>query len=225
MAFTDPDTLPATPRMRFDRWRLRARRALLRHRRILAALLTCVAVGAGLAATASPDPTTVPVLVAARALPAGAALSSDDLLLVDFRPGTPPAGTTDDPAAITGRLLAAPVAAGEPITGVRLVGAELAQAQPGLRAVPVRLPDPGMVALLEVGDLIDLVSAAPEDGAVSTVATGVPVLALPADDPGGAATSSGLPGSLVVVGLTPAEVPEVARATLRSFVTYTWSER
>lgn len=200
-------------------------RAVLRRRRLLAALLTAVAVWAGLVATSSPAPQTTPVLVAARDLPAGTSLSIDDVVSVGFRADTAPSQVIYDAEAVAGRLLAAPVTAGEPITLVRLVGADLADAHPGLRAVPLRLPDPGMVALLEVGDLIDLVAAAPEDGTVSTVAVAVPVLALPAVDPGGSATASGLPGSLVVVGIAPQEMAPVTSAALTSFLTYTWSER
>jgi Flp pilus assembly protein CpaB len=212
-------------RVRLDRARLRVRRAVLRRRRLLAALLTGVAVAAGLSATSSPTPATRLVLVAARDLPAGAVLAAEDLRQVGFRPGTEPSGALTDAAPLAGRLLAGPVGAGEPVTAVRLVGADLAAAQPGRRAVPVRLPDPGMVALLEVGDRVDLVAADPEDASVTTVARGVPVLALPAVDAGGSATASGLPGGLVVVGLTVAEVAPVTAAALRSFVTYTWSER
>ncbi|CAN5410044.1 SAF domain-containing protein [soil metagenome] len=205
--------------------RLRLRRGLLRRRRLLASLLTAVAVWAGLSATAGPATETVPVLVAAHDLPGGVALSPDDIVVVGFRPGTEPSAAFGDAASLAGRLLAAPMSAGEPITTVRLVGDVLADAQPGRRAVPLRLPDPGMVALLEVGDLIDLIAADPEDAHVVTVATGVPVLAVPANDPGGTATTSGLPGGLIVVGLTPAEVAPVSAATLASFVTFTWAER
>lgn len=221
----DDDGPRPSPRARVDRGRLRLRRAVLRRRRPLAALLTCVAVGAGLSVASGPPEETVPALVAARDLPAGAALTPDDVVRTDFRPGTVPDGAVGEAGALAGRLLAAPVTAGEPITSVRLVGADLAATQPGRRAVPLRLPDPGMVALLEVGDLVDLVAADPEDGEVTTVATAVPVLALPSADAGGTATSSGLPGGLVVVGLTPSEVAPVTSAALRAFVTYTWSDR
>ena len=166
----------------------------------------------------------MPVLVAARDLPAGTSLTAGDLASVRFRPGSAPSDVVPDADDVAGRLLAAPVTEGEPITSVRLLGADLAAAHPGLRAVPLRLPDPGMVALLEVGDQIDLVATDPEDGQVSTVAAGVPVLALPSD-PGGSVTASGLPGSLVVVGLAPGGIAPVASAVLRTFVTYTWSAR
>lgn len=223
MSFTDPDVSRPLPRARLDRALLGLRRLVLRRRRLLAALLATVAVGAGLSVASTPPQETVPVVVAARDLPAGATLSPDDVVSVGFRPGTPPADALGDEDALVGRLLAAPVTSGEPITAVRLVGADLAAAHPELRVVPLRMPDPGLVALLEVGDLIDLVAADPEDGQVTTLAIAVPVLALPASD--SSTTAAGLPGSLVVVGLRPAEVAPVASAALRAFVTYTWSGR
>lgn len=201
--------------------RLRSlRRAVLRRRRPLAALLTAVAVAAGLHAAAGPEPPSVPVVVAARDLPAGAALSSDDLRTVRFAPGTAPADAVDDPV---GEVLAAPVRAGEPVTDVRLVGPGLTTGRPDLVAVPVRLPDPGMVALLDVGDRVDLVAADPQEGGADVVADDVPVLAIPAYDE--AATAAGLPGRLVVVGATPAQVAPLAEAAVRSFVTFTWPNR
>ena len=223
MPFTDPDTSRPPARARLDRALLHLRRVVLRRRRLLAALLATVAVGAGLSVTSTPPQETVPVVVAARDLPAGAALSPDDVVTVGFRPGTTPVDALGDVGDLSGRLLAAPVTSGEPITSVRLVGTDLAQAHPELRVVPLRLPDPGMVGLLQVGDLIDLVAADPEDGQVTTLALAVPVLALPSSD--SSTTAAGLPGSLVVVGLSPAEVAPVASAALRSFVTYTWSGR
>ena len=204
---------------------LRAQRAVLRRRRLLAALLAATAVWTGLGVVAPPTPATVPVLVAARDLPAGTLLTDADLVEIGFRPDTAPVGAARSEGAVTGRILAAPLMQGEPITLVRLVGADLAAAQPGRRAVPVRLPDPGMVALLEVGDQVDLIAASPKDGAVSTVAVGVPVLALPAPDQGTGATASGLPGRLVILGLTPTEIAPVAAAALSEFLTYTWSAR
>ena len=51
------------------------RRAVLRRRRLLAALLTAVAVASGVHAVAAPPPARVGVLVAARDLPAGSLLT------------------------------------------------------------------------------------------------------------------------------------------------------
>jgi Flp pilus assembly protein CpaB len=198
--------------------RRRLRHAVLRRRRLLAALLTAVAVAAGLHSVAAPPPATVRVSVAARDLPAGEILSADDLVRADFAPGSVPDDLAGD---AVGRTLAAPLRRGEPVTAVRLVGPLLTDGTPGLVATPVRLPDSGMVALLEVGDRIDLVAADPQAGDAEVVASDLPVLALPHDDEASAA--AGLPGRLVVVGATPEEVGPIAAAAVRAFVTYTWS--
>jgi len=209
---------PNLTRDRLTGLRRHLRRALLRRRRPLAAVLTAVAVAAGLHAVAAPPPATVPVVVAAHDLPAGAVLTADDLVPADFAPGSVP----DDLAgAAVGRTLAAPLRRGEPVTVVRLVGPSLTDGTPGLVATPVRLPDAGMVALLEVGDRVDLLAADPQTGGAEVVAADLPVLALPQG--GEADAASGLPGRLVVVGVPRDEVGPIAAAAVRTFVTFTWS--
>jgi hypothetical protein len=197
------------------------RRAVLRRRRLLAGVLTAVAVAAGLHAVAAPPPATVPVLVAARNLPAGAELQAADLVSAEFAPGSAPDDLVDDPV---GRTLAAPLTRGEAVTDVRLIGAQLADGFDGLTATPVRLPDAGMVDLLRVGDHIDLVAADPRGTGAETVAVDAPVLAIPSEAAGGPGTA-GLPGRLVVVGIEDDEVDTVAAAAVGSFVTFTWSGR
>jgi Flp pilus assembly protein CpaB len=208
-----------TPARLVDRLRP-VRRAVLRRRRLIAALLAGIAVAAGVHAAAGPAPATVPVLVAARDLPAGVRIGAADLETVRFAPGSAPEAAADDPV---GEVLAAPLRSGEPVTDVRLVGPELTAGRPDLVAVPVRLPDPGMVALLDVGDRIDLLATDPQAGGATAVATDVPVLAIPgADDQ---TSASGLPGRLVVVGAEATEVNALAEAVVRSVVTYTWRDR
>lgn len=195
------------------------RRAVLRRRRLLAGLLTAVAVAAGLQATTAPPPSRVTVLVAAHDLPAGTVLATDDVRRVGFAPGSVPEGVADDPS---GRTLAAPMRAGEPVTDVRLVGPALTDGYPGLVAVPVRLPDAGMAELLRVGDRIDLVSADPQGRSAVTVAADVPVLALP--DTPTEVGATGLTGRLVVVGAQPGDVARIADASVRTFVTIAFSD-
>ncbi|WP_193614369.1 SAF domain-containing protein [Nocardioides lijunqiniae] len=207
-------------RSRLARAHRRVRRAVLRRRRLLAAVLTAVALAAGLHSVAAPPPARVEVVVAARDLPAGTVLSPGDLVEASFAPGSVP----DDLAeGAVGRTLASPLRRGEAVTSVRLVGPALADGHPGRVATPVRLPDPGMAALLTVGDRIDLVAADPQGGDAEVVAHDVPVLALPADD--GAASATGLPGRLVVVGASAGEVAVVTAAAVRAVVTFTWAER
>ncbi|MEI5676503.1 MULTISPECIES: SAF domain-containing protein [unclassified Nocardioides] len=195
------------------------RRAVLARRRLLAALLAGVAVAAGLRAAAEPPPATVAVTVAARDVPAGVALSPGDLTTAAFAPGTVPDELADD---AVGRVLASPLRRGEPVTDVRLVGPGLAAGHPGRVALPVRLPDAGMAGLLRVGDVVDLVAADPQGGEPQLVAAAVPVLALPA---GTAETGgTGLGGRLVVVGARPDDVPLIADAAVRLFLTYAFGD-
>ncbi len=79
-----------------------------------------------------------------------------------------------------------------------------------------------MVALLEVGDTVDLVATDPQHATAATVAAQVPVLALPLPDASDPGTGT-LPGRLVVLGLTDSEVPEVSAAAIAQFLTFTWS--
>ncbi len=197
------------------------RRAVLRRRRLLAALLAAVAVASGIRAAAAPPPARVGVLVAAHDLAAGSVLGSDDLTTARFAADTVPAGLGGSPE---GRVLAAPLRAGEPVTDVRLVGRALAASYPGLTAVPVRLPDAGMADLLRVGDRVDLVAADPQGSGASVVAADVPVLALPAPAPADAgAGTGGLPGRLVVVGAGTTDVPRIADASVRYFLTFVYA--
>lgn len=193
---------------------------MLARRRLLAAVLSAVAVAAGVQAATADPPATVGVLVAAHDLPAGTPLGDRDLRTAEFAPGSVPGGVV---AAPVGRTLAAPLRAGEPVTDVRLVGPAITDGYPGLVAVPVRLPDAGVAALLAVGDEIDLVAVDPQGADVEVVATEVPVLALPADDgEAGIVAAGGLGGRLVVVGADPADATRIADASVRTFLTVTW---
>src|SRR3954452_12489027 len=189
------------------------RRAVLARRRLLAAALTATAVAAGVPAVAAPPPAEISVLVAARDLPAGTVLTPGDLTSAAFAPGSVPAGLAPD---ASGRTLAAPMRAGEPVTDARLVGPALTEGYPGRAAVPVRLPDAGMAGLLRVGDRIDLVSADPQGASAEVVAADVPVLALP--DTPTEVGAAGLTGRLVVVGAERGDVSRIADASVRTFV-------
>jgi len=196
----------------------RVRRAVLRRRRLLAALCALVAVWAGLRATAAPAEPLVTVTVAAHDLGAGTVLAPGDLTTVGFAPGSVPAGHIRDPV---GRQLAGPVRRGEPITDTALVGASLVRDRPDLVALPVRLPDTAMAELLRVGDEVDLVSADPQGGPAATVARDALVLALP--PPPSDAAADGLPGRMVVLGVHQIEVTAVSSATVTRFLTVAWS--
>lgn len=191
---------------------------MLARRRPLAALLAGAAVVAGVHELRPPPPEVQAVLTAARDLPAGTTLARGDLTTVDYASGTAPTGLA---ASAVGRVLAAPLRRGEPVTDVRLVGAPLAAAYPDAVAVPVRLPDAGMAALLRVGDRIDLVAADPQGSTARLVASDLAVVALPGVDD--EATVSGLPGRLVVLAVPPGAVPALAQSAVTGFLTFAYA--
>ncbi|GHJ59109.1 hypothetical protein NOK12_16270 [Nocardioides sp. OK12] len=212
---------PDPPLTRLRRAAHGVRRSLLARRRPLAALLSAVAVLAGLHVTTQPPPATVPVLVAARDLPGGAVLGPGDLVTVDFSPASVPEGLAEAPL---GEVLAAPLARGEVVSRARLVGPGLAQSAPsGVAALPVRLPDPEAVALLRVGDRIDLVATDPAEGGSRVVALDVAVLALPPPDGAPGSAASGLSGRVVVLGVPAPVVTTISEAAARSFLSYAWA--
>lgn len=199
------------------RW---ARRVVLRRRRPLAAILAAAAVAAGIHAASAPPLPHVSVLVARHDLAAGVVLTADDVGPARFAEGTAPDGALVGADAVVGHMLASPLRRGEPVTDVRLVGASLTEGRPGQVALPVRLPDAGMVALLHVGDRIDLLAVDPQGAGAELVARDVGVLALPpaTDDPG-----SGFSGRLVVLGTTSDQVAPIAEAAVRAVLGFSYA--
>ncbi|MFW6772724.1 SAF domain-containing protein [Nocardioides sp. CPCC 205120] len=192
------------------------RRVFARHRRALGAALLGVAVLVGVQAFATPAPPTTEVVVAARPVAAGAELTRADLttLAVPADVAPPAAPSIDE---LVGRATAGPIAEREPVTETRLASVATIAAGAGEVAVPVRLPDPAMADLLRVGDVVDLVATAAEDGTTTTVARDVRVSALPrpAEDPAGELVS----GRLVVFAAPPGDALDIARAGAQDFLT------
>lgn len=218
-----PPSLPRMPSRALDP-RLSAltrgvRRAVLRRRRLLAAACLAGAVLTGLQAVAPPPPPTVPVLTAARDLAAGRVLGPDDLRTARFASGTEPSGGTTAAEAV-GRVLAAPLRRGEPVTDLRLVSPDLLSGYPGLVAAPVPLPDPAVAGLLRVGDRVDLLAADPRGGEATVLADDAPVIALPAAPDGMAAEAR---TRLVVLGLTESASRQVAAASVQAYLAITIS--
>lgn len=175
-------------------------------RRAVAALLVVLA--AVLAFRPSARDGTEPVLVAARALPAGTVLSPADVRTARMPPDLVPESAIADPAAVDAAVLAASAGPGEPITRTRLLGPEHTRltAGPDRAAVPVRLADPAVARLLHPGARVDVVAAEPR----SVVARDAVVLAVHS----GETTRAGPRAGIVILALQGDSAAEVASISL-----------
>jgi pilus assembly protein CpaB len=168
-----------------------------------------------------PSATTAPVVVAATDLPAGSTLTTRDLALARLPRSVVPDGSIDAVTALTGRVLAGPVRAGEVVTDVRVVGAGLtAQLPPGQVAAPVRLADLAVAALVRTGDRIDVL-ASPEGGTAAVVVAADALVLAAADQraPPEANSSAGL----LLVAVDGDTAARLAAAATTSTLTVTLS--
>ena len=194
-------------------------RAASWHRRKLAVLAAVATVLTGLAAAAPPAPSTTTVVRARAALAGGVVLAADDLEVVDLPRADLPDRTVGDVADLVGRRLAGPVSRHQVLTTPALVNADSAL-QVGHVLAPVRLTDADVVALLQPGDLVDVVSADADTGRTATVARSVRVATVPAprSDDAGATT-----GALVVLDVVLSDAEPLARAVATGSVTVIWT--
>lgn len=195
---------------------LRLRRALLARRRLLSAVLAGLAVLATVRALEDPPAPSETMVVAAHDLVGGDTVAAEDLRVVTVGADLAPAGATGDPDQVVGRVLASPVRAGEAVTDVRLVAPGLLAGYPGAVAVPVRLADAGAVALLRVGDTVEVLAADPTGaGHTAEVLTRAPVVALPRPE-GRGTTAPWSEGGLAVLAVPPTEAARLAQAAVTS---------
>lgn len=172
-----------------------------------------------------PDGDDAAVVVAARDLRPGAALTADDVRLEKRSAATIPDGSQRDAATVVGAMLASPTRRGEVLTDVRLLGSRLAEltAGPGARIVPLHLADGALIDLIRVGDVVDVLAApaadAPTGAAAVTkvVATDAVVVLVSAKQKVQAADSD----RVVLVALPARVANTVAGSALGQTVTLT----
>lgn len=129
------------------------RRFVLVHRRWFAAALLAVAVFSGLSALRA-EPPGVPVLVASHDLAAGHTLTDSDTRTV--RMSEQPSGS--DLSHVTGRVVAAPMRAGEVVTDRRLLGPDLLAGYDG-DSVLVRVAvDQASARTVSAGDVVSVLA-------------------------------------------------------------------
>jgi Flp pilus assembly protein CpaB len=151
-------------------------------RQVAAALLTVLALVLALRPAPAPSAADgnepVPVVVAARDLPAGTALAPGDLMTARYPPDVAPVGVTGDPELLRSKVLAGGVRAHEPITDARLVGPGITSLLPeGQVAAPVRLADLAVASLVHTGDRVDVLATATDSPAAELVAESALVVA------------------------------------------------
>lgn len=146
-------TSPRLPlALRILAWRVRP--ALLALGLVLACALAA-------RAAAPPPAPTVPVVVAARDLTAGAVLTADDLRTVRLPRPAVPAAAAPRADGLVGEELAVDVPRGLVVVPAHLARSRFATPAPdGTVAVPVHLADPAVAGLLRPGDRVDLVAGA-----------------------------------------------------------------
>jgi Flp pilus assembly protein CpaB len=193
-------------------------------RRFTAVVALGLAVFCSLHVLRPQPPPTRAVWVVAHDLTGGAPLTAHDLKPERLPLPLIPRGALLVRERVVGRLVAAPMRAGEPVTDVRLLEPSLLAALPesGLVAVPIRLADgPAAAALTRPGDLVDVLGTAGDDSgagqasgsgqsggaATQVIASRLTVLAVPVRD-GGSDDGAGL----VVVAATGAQAARLAGA-------------
>jgi len=166
-------------------------------------------------------------LVTVHDLTAGSVVKADDLALQPWlAAGLPPGAMTSLTDAV-GRVAAVAVPVGTPVTSSLVVspaalGRQLMNSKSDGVAIPIRLSDPTVAALLAPGDRVDVWSS--REGSVPPaavrVASAAVVLAVPRPTGSGLLTTSNA-SALVVLAVPNSAVPALAYATSSTRLTVT----
>lgn len=191
----------------------------LRARRVAAALLVVLA---GFVAL-RPDPghTLRDVVVAARDLRPGIAVTDEDVALARRPAATIPDGAVTTVQTVLGATLAGPSRRGEVLTDARLLGSRLTglTAAPDARVVPLHLADAAVLDLIRPGDVVDVLGApsGEPDARPRLVASDAVVVLVSPESPAPGASND----RVVLVALPAPAATALAGATLVQSVTLT----
>jgi Flp pilus assembly protein CpaB len=190
-------------------------------RRVAAGALVILA--AVIALRSDPTGDRTEIVVAARDLASGVALTADDVKIESRTAATVPDGSQSDLNAVVGATLAGPARRGEVLTDVRVLGPRLAEsvAGPDARIVPLPLSDSALLDLVRPGDVVDVLAAASEtdhENPPRLLATNA-VVVLVSAKPKGAVNAS---DRVVLVAIPAHAANDVAAAALQQSVTLTF---
>lgn len=187
------------------------RRQLLLRRTLALALLAA----AGFTALHSAGGRDPEVVVFTRDVPAGGAVTPDDVGLREVPPGLIPSGALTSPEDVNGRVVVAAAQPGEVATSSRFIGTAVTgqlvdQRTEPANMVPLKLAEPEILPLLHHGDTVAIVTHTADSGEPEVVAAGgrVVLASMESDGPG-----SG-PQGTVLVALPESDARAVAAASL-----------
>ncbi|RKR20505.1 Flp pilus assembly protein CpaB [Arthrobacter oryzae] len=154
---------------------------LNRNRRLVAALLLCIAAGLTVQQLTPAPADTVIAFAAAGDLPAGKTLEPGDVSGISVPPGLVPSGSPVSASAFEGKQLATPLRRGQLLTDAQILGPGLLAGSPaGTAAVPLRMSDPASIQLVSPGQLVNVVLTGGNDfkqtAQSQVLAEAVPVL-------------------------------------------------
>jgi pilus assembly protein CpaB len=127
---------------------------------VLAVLLGIIALSQrGQQATVTPTPAGIPVVVAARDIPAGTVLTADDVQVERVAQGAAAAGVVQSPSQVIGLVTANALVKGQQITIVNLQSSGVSVAlKPGKRAIALPVDRvTGVGGLVQPNDTIDII--------------------------------------------------------------------
>jgi Flp pilus assembly protein CpaB len=182
-------------------------------------LLAAAAVATGIHAARPASPDTRQAVVVAADLPAGHLLENGDVRTRQVVTDMLPDGAVDMDELPVGRLLAAPLRAGQVLTDLSVVSPSALQAHPpGTVLATVRVTDPAATEAVAVGDRVSVIGADLQArGEATVVARRVLVVALPGEEPVGA-LGEGRPVVVAVDELTALSLAEAAIGSALSVV-------
>lgn len=153
-------------------------RAASWHRRKLSVVAAIAAVLTGISAAAPEGPAMITVVMARDQLAGGTVLSASDLRADPVVAADVPEGVVTDPDELLGKTLAAPVARNQMLTLLATTTAR-GTVRPGHVIAPLRLADAAQAALLQPGDVVDVLAANSEAEQAAVIAAGARVVTVP----------------------------------------------